>query len=67
MTAHKDIVTIVKGTITPEDIDNAEEEIGSIATTIKSYYWTGEHENGHLADVISKEAYQKVIDDPRWD
>ena len=67
MTAHNDIGSIGKGILTPEDIDNAEEEICGIDTTIKSYYWTGGHKNGHLADVITKEAYWKVINDPEWD
>ena len=52
--------------ITPEAIDILEEELGGVATTIKSYHYKGGRTNGHLAVIISQDEYRTIIEDEDW-
>ena len=49
--------------ITPEAIDILEEELGGVATTIKSYHYKGGRTNGHLAVIIPQDEYRTIIED----
>ena len=50
--AQKDQITQIIGEITPESIDNLEEEVGGVAATVKSYHFDSGIDNGHLAVII---------------
>ena len=60
--AQKDTVTRITGDITPEDVDQLQEEIGSILVTIKSHHFRGSRINGHLAVIVSQTEYRSIID-----
>ena len=64
--AQKDQVTRITGEIEPEDVDNLEEEIGGIATTVKSNHYTGGRINGHLAAIIRESDYRVVLSNNAW-
>ena len=53
--------------ITPEAIDILEEELGGVATTIKSYHYKGGRMNGHLAVIIPQDEYRTIIEDEEWE
>ena len=65
--AQKDEITKIVGEITPEAIDNLEEELGGVATTVKSYHFKGGRENGHLAAIVSEDDYREIIEDEEWE
>ena len=60
--AQKDTITRITGDITPEDVDQLQEEIGSILVTIKSHHFRGGRTNGHLAVIVSQAEYRSIID-----
>ena len=65
--AQKDQITQLLGGITPEAIDNMEEEVGGVVATVKSYHFKGGRDNGHLAVVVPESEYREVIGDDQWD
>ena len=65
--AQKDQITQIIGEITPESIDNLEEEIGGVAATVKSYHFEGGIDNGHLAAIIPQADYRIIIEDEDWE
>ena len=52
--------------ITPESIDQLQEEVGNILTMVKSWHFEKGREFGHLAIIIDEEEYQDVIGDDTW-
>ena len=66
ISAQKDQVTRIIGDITPEAIDNLEEELGGVATTVKSYHFKEGRVNGHLAAIIPQDEYRTIIDNEEW-
>jgi hypothetical protein len=66
LAVQKDTVTRIAGVITPEAIDNLEDEIGGMFTTLKSTHFNEGQHYGYLACVIPKEKYQLVISNNTW-
>jgi len=64
--ANKDKRTRVIGDISPDQVDNLEEEIGWIITTFNSNYYTEGRKYGHLACILTQMAYQTVINETAW-
>ena len=58
LAAHKDAVTRITGVITPEAIDNLEDEVGGIFTILKSTHFAEGQRYGYLACVIPEAKYQ---------
>ena len=52
--------------ITPESIDQLQEEVGNILTMVKSWHFEKGREFGHLAIILEEEEYQDVIGDDTW-
>ena len=65
--AQKDQITQIIGEITPESIDNLEEEVGGVAATVKSYHFDSGIDNGHLAVIIPQADYRIIIEDDGWE
>ena len=55
--AIKDKITRVIGDISPDQVDNLEEEIGWILTEFKSNQYTGGRKYRHLACILTQIAY----------
>jgi hypothetical protein len=66
LAAQKDAVTRITGVITPEAIDNLEDEIGGIFTILKSIHLAEGQRYGYLACVIPKAKHRLVIVDNEW-
>jgi hypothetical protein len=66
LAAHKDAVTRITGVITPEAIDNLEDEVGGIFTILKSTHFAEGQRYGYLACVIPEAKYRLVIVDNEW-
>jgi hypothetical protein len=62
----KDAVTRISGVITPEAIDNLEDEIGGIFTIIKSTHFNERQRYGYLVCVIPEAKHQLVIANNTW-
>jgi hypothetical protein len=66
LAAQKDAVTRIVGVITPEEIDNLEDEMGGIFTIIKSTHFNERQRYSYLACVIPEAKYQLVIANNTW-
>jgi hypothetical protein len=66
LAAQKSTVTKIAGVITPEAVDNLENEIGGIFTILKSNHFDGGQRYGYLACVIPEDKYIVVIDNNTW-
>jgi len=61
MVANKDNITRIIGDISPDQVDNLEEEIAWILTKFNSNHYTEDRMYGHLACILTQMAYQLVI------
>jgi hypothetical protein len=52
LASQKDAITKITGTITPESIDELENELGGAFTILKSKHYAQGERYGHLAIVI---------------
>jgi hypothetical protein len=66
LAAQRSTVTKIVGVITPESIDNLENEIGGIFTILKSSHFNEGQRYGYLACVIPEDKYRVVIADAEW-
>ena len=66
LASQKDAITKITGTITPESIDELENELGGAFTILKSKHFAQGERYGHLAIVIPEAKYRVVIADPTW-
>ena len=66
ISAQKDKITQLQGDITPETIDQLEEQLGAIAVTIKTHHYTEGGQYGHLACVIPTTEYAALIGNAAW-
>ena len=66
LAAQKSIVMRIAGAITPEAVDNLENEIGGIFTILKSNHYDEGQRYGYLACVIPENKYRVVIADNTW-
>ena len=66
LASQKDVITKITGTITPESIDELENELGGAFTILKSKHFDQGERYGHLAIVIPKTKYRVVIANPTW-
>ena len=64
--AKKDQITQIIGDIMPEQVDQLEEELARIMTTILSTHFAQGPKYGHLAMIIPKAEYQTVINNVNW-
>ncbi len=66
LASQKDAITKITGTITPESIDELENELGGAFTILKSKHFAQGERYGHLAIVIPEAKYRVVIANPTW-
>jgi hypothetical protein len=66
LAAQKSTVTKIAGVITPEAVDNLENEIGGIFTILKSNHFEEGQCYGYLACVIPEDKYRVVIANNTW-
>ena len=66
LAAQKSTVTKIAGVITPEAVDNLENEIGGIFTILKSNHFDEGQCYGYLACVIPEDKYRVVIANNTW-
>ena len=66
LASQKDAITKITGIITPESIDELENELGGAFTILKSTHFAQGQRYGHLAIVIPEAKYRVVITDPAW-
>ncbi len=66
LVAQKDAITKIMGIITPESIDELENELGGAFTKLKSTHSEEWQRYGFLATVIPQEKYRIVISDAAW-
>ena len=66
LASQKDAITKITGIITPESIDELENELGGAFTILKSKHFAQGERYGHLAIVIPEAKYRVVIADPTW-
>jgi hypothetical protein len=66
LAAQKSTFTKIAGVITPEAIDNLENEIGGIFTILKSIHFDKGQHYGYLACVIPEDKYRVVIANNTW-
>jgi hypothetical protein len=66
LAAQKSTVTKIAGVITPEAVDNLENEIGGIFTILKSNHFDDGQRYGYLACVIPEDKYRVVIANNTW-
>jgi len=66
LTAQKNTVTKIACVITPEAVDNLENEIGGIFTILKSNHFDEGHHYGYLACVTPEDKYRVVIANNTW-
>ena len=66
LVTQKDAITKITGIITPESIDELENELGGAFTILKSTHFAQGQRYGHLAIVIPEAKYRLVITDPAW-
>ena len=66
LAAQKSTVTKIAGVITPEAVDNLENEIGGIFTILKSNHFNEGQRYGCLACVIPEDKYRVVIANNTW-
>jgi hypothetical protein len=66
LVAQKDSITRIEGVITPEAIDNLENELGRAFTILKSTQFADGERYGYLATVILQDKYRIVIGNPAW-
>ena len=66
LASQKDAITKITGIITPESIDELENELGGAFTILKSTHFAQGQRYGHLAIVIPEVKYRVVITDPAW-
>ena len=66
LASQKDAITKITGIITPESIDELENELGGAFTILKSTHFAQGQRYGHLAIVIPEAKYRVVITDATW-
>ncbi len=66
LAAQKSTVAKIAGIITPEAVDNLENEIGGIFTILKSNHFDEGQRYGYLACVIPQDKYRVVIANNMW-
>ncbi len=66
LVAQKDAITRITGIITPESIDELENELGGAFTKLKSTHFDEGQRYGYLATVIPQDKYRIVISDAAW-
>ena len=64
--SQRDIITKITGEITPEDIDNLEEEIGGTFTIVKTHHFEEGETYGSLAVIAPESEYQTLIGNAAW-
>jgi hypothetical protein len=64
--AQKDAIMKITGIITPESIDELENELGGAFTKLKSTHFEEGQRYGFLATVIPQEKYRIIISDAAW-
>ena len=52
--------------ITPETVDQLEEQVGEACVTVKSWHFEQGQDYGHLPVIIPEEEYRTLIGDPAW-
>ena len=52
--------------ITPETIDQLEEQVGEACVTVKSWHYEGGRDYGHLAVILPEDDYRDIIANPGW-
>jgi hypothetical protein len=62
----RDKLTRLNGVITPEDVDNLEDELGGIFTVAKTHHYEDGQKYGHLASAIPEAKYRLVIANDSW-
>ena len=67
MLAQQENITSLHGNINPETVDTLEEEIGSIAATVKSYHFTGGSDFEHLTVIIPESKMITLLSDKNWE
>ena len=65
--AQQDKVTRLHGDISPETVDNLEEELGGIVVNIKSHHFVRGAEFGHLSVIIPQSEFADLIGDDEWE
>ena len=66
LATQKSTVTKIACVITPEAVDNLDNEIGGIFTILKSNHFDEGQHYGYLACVIPQDKYRVVIADNTW-
>ena len=66
LAAQKSTVTKIAGVITPEAVENLENDIGGIFTILKSNHFDEGQRYGYLACVIPQDKYRVVIANNTW-
>ncbi len=66
LATQKSTVMKIAGVITPEAINNLENEIGGIFTILKSNHFNKVQRYGYLACVIPEDKYRVVIANNTW-
>ncbi len=62
----RDKLTHLNGVITPEAINNLEDELGRIFTVTKTHHYKQGQKYSHLANAIPESKYRLVIGDATW-
>ena len=66
ITAQKDCVTRILGNITPEAIDDFEEELGGILVRCKSHHFPQGQNFGHLPVILGEERMQTIYNNTMY-
>jgi hypothetical protein len=66
LAAQKSTVTKIAGVITPEAVDNLENEIWGIFAILKSNHFDEGQRYGYLACIIPEDKYRVVIANNTW-
>jgi hypothetical protein len=62
----RDKLTCINGVITPEAINELEDELGGIFTVTKTHHYKQGQKYGHLTSAIPEQKFRLVIGNATW-